>query len=280
MRSSILAVLGLVLASQTLRAQDLHVAVHSTYQAPIGGLTEAQEDWFVSTDTMRYAIRTAQNLNWGRGSGYGASVSYALSELLAVELRTTHVPGTPIRWTNTYRGGSTDHELRSRYFLVQPAVRLSMKRERITYHVAVGPSFILDPRSTWSRHDIPDGTLPWNTDVRQTTVTSGGWGSGGFVNAGASYAITARWGAFAELGCAAQSWAPRRGRLTEFTQDGVDMLPAQSTSDTHVEYEDSYSTLDSYDPDEPSKALRTRLPMSTWGVCLGIRCALGKKEGR
>ena len=84
---------------------------------------------------------------------------------------------------------------------------------------------------------------------------------------------------FTELNFISQSWAPTNGKTTTFTVDGIDKLSTLNTREKETNYVSSYSYSSSqYDPNQPSKYLKTYLPMSSIGLNFGLHLMLGKKK--
>ena len=84
---------------------------------------------------------------------------------------------------------------------------------------------------------------------------------------------------FTELNFISQSWAPTKGKITKFTVDGIDKLSTLNTRQKETDYVSSYSySSGQYDPNQPSKSLKTYLPMSSIGLNVGLHLMLGKKH--
>ncbi|MBL0128874.1 MAG: hypothetical protein IPP83_15775 [Flavobacteriales bacterium] len=273
-------------ANTSIRAQDLFVEAHSTFQFPIGGITASEAKWEVSPNNgQRFAHIKKVNLNWGRGPGVGLLIGYRLNDHMEAVLRSTFFAFQHTRWTS-YHVTDADGIVREndratlsmRYLRIEPAVRIRTGMGRTSWYLMVGPSFAMLPKSTWSENNEQDVPTPWIGHVESTTESSGRVGLGGSGAVGFMYQ-PGRIGFFGEINATAMSWVPKRSKLTRFDQNGTDVLHTVSVYDAETEFVNEYDYgVYPVDPDKPRKSLHIQYPMSTWGILVGVRLNLAKNK--
>lgn len=105
-----------------------------------------------------------------------------------------------------------------------------------------------------------------------------GMSIGGFAAVGLNQKLTHRLKLFAELNFVAQSWAPERGGMTEFTIDGINMLHTLNTSQKETHYERQVTeNMRKKSGWEHSSELKQHFPLSSFGLLIGVQMGLSKK---
>jgi hypothetical protein len=259
-------------------AQNLFLEVHGTYQFPIGGIADYDE----STSTTASGTTTTYNSvsrNYGKGPGGGFVLGGSLTQLLGWEARFTFITGgtTTVKYNSTSPSYTSAGEAGSfgRYVRFEPAIRIRTGDGAQCWYAAFGPSLALFPKAINTYEYNTQGPTPISS--RSVFEQSGSVGWGGFGALGYSSQRPGKVGYFAELNCTAQSWAPAKAEVTEYTVNGEDRLGTLSTAGRELEYVNGYTDTGDTNPDAPSKALKEYLPMSTWGIRAGIRFTIGRQ---
>jgi hypothetical protein len=259
------AVLSMCVA--TAPAQ-VFIEVQGTFLMPIGGYD--LEEYNESGGSV---VVTSSRYNAGRGIGGGLTVGGALGKVLGWEARFNYIQGpekTISSVSETDLMSSTE-TYRSRHFRFEPGLRFSTGDKPVQAYLVAGPSLGFANRLSYTevgseRFIGPQGGV-FSDDFTYRETMTGGVAIGAFGALGFTWrANNSPWGFFAEAQFSALIWSPKVG---EWTEEGVEVRPSTGA----VPYADSgtFDYLDSYIEEEEDAEPRMSLPMSTWGLRVGVR---------
>lgn len=223
---------------------------------------------------------TRKPYNIGQGIGGGLAVGAMLNERVGVEARFTYVSGKKLEieeqsTNSSFKSESTD-TYKSSYVRIEPALRMGTGAGKARWYMAAGPSLAIAPKITFEGAQMDqyyNVSQPFQTLRRETNRNnelSGGIGLGAFGAIGFLYQGGGALGFFAEVSGTAQSWAPKKGHYETETRTVLGNGSASTDSDV-----ENLDFVDEYNEDEDNKGLLEHLPMSTWGVRLGLHVQFG-----
>lgn len=268
--------LGLGMA---VKAQ-VSVEVSGACLLPIGGLGDLPADQEELPERMR-----PNTFNMGRGMGVGVSIGGTLSGPFGIELRCAYLSGTrqseDLAYSRNFHDVRMTREWKGSYLLLQPALRLSTAGDRWKGYMAVGPTLahsLTASCSSVTTDDHHDPRLPYpngeKIEVRYAQDFREGLGVGGFGAWGVVWRSKGVFGAFAELQVTALSWAPRRS-----TNERSQRSTAPDGRVTTYSYTSTTDYVATEDVEDSDDAARIFLPMSTWGLRIGVRLDLAGGGG-
>lgn len=113
--------------------------------------------------------------------------------------------------------------------------------------------------------------------VEQTIVEEPSFTFGAYGDIGLVYRLSDRFSLFFNTTVQSKNWSTKRSRITQFTQDGVDQIPENYTSQLEAEYAASVEYNSSTPPNtnQPSTLLKTWMPNSGLETVLGVRYGFG-----
>jgi hypothetical protein len=222
-------------------------------------------------------------LNFGKGAGAGLVLGGTLHGGLGWETRFTYVAGS----TNKTEYHSTDgtytdkhqNEARNSYLRFEPALRFTVGEGPWRWYAAVGPSIALFNKLVTKEYDVSTSTSPFSPYSHSTETEikyTGRFGIGGFGAFGFVYQGSHRVGFFGEVNYTAQTWSPAHSEYTSYKENGLNSLAQLTTSERETDYADSFTKPDT-DPNKPGTGSLLRLPMSTFGLRIGLHIRLGAK---
>lgn len=251
------------------------IEAHGSYLGRIGGYTFSNFD-----EPTNNVTREVYNL--GEGVAGGLVLGFGCSDMWGTEVRMTYVSGRKLETESSVSiSGSqkSTETYKTNHLRIEPAVRLTVGAGNAKVYAAAGPSFAFAPKFTFeyeSNTTYTNSSFPGMPLSEQSTGTyeaTGGLGLGGFGAVGFLYQGEGALGFFVELSATAQSWAPTEGKFT--SESRTQYVGGTSSSDSESETVDY---VDEYDLDEDNKSLKDQLPMSTWGLRVGLHVRFGGSE--
>jgi hypothetical protein len=218
-------------------------------------------------------------VNLGRGNGLGVAVSGPVGGLFRLEFRATYVDVTDQHANDSYSEAfyhvDSENQWNGSYTRLEPALRMSSGTGSWSGYMVAGPSFAFFPQATSEsrfrvemddpRYPNPNYYLHEGEEIRHY---SGGIGLGGFGGIGLLWKSKGSLNFFAEFQASAMSWAPSSSE-NSFHERHTDQIDVD-----YWEYSSTTSYVDEVDPQQNDEAAKIYLPMSTWGVRVGIQLAL------
>lgn len=110
----------------------------------------------------------------------------------------------------------------------------------------------------------------FNSSYHRIEEFSGGLSVGFSGGLGLTYHVSESLGIFAEAGMTAQNYSPDHGVITKYDLDGQDQLGSMNTRQKHTDYVTEYTDNGNSNNDVPDQDLRFHLPMSSFGIAVGI----------
>lgn len=214
--------------------------------------------------------------SFGRGLFFGGQIGYNRNDNIAFELGISYLKG------HSYKGYykkelDFDQEttLSANMFRLSPRIRISVGEGKIKSYAKIGAVIRVFGKIT---------VLDTHYDIQSNTTTETEWKySDGFslgVDAaiGISKSINEKISISGEIMMINQTWGPKKGRITKYSIDGIDMLSNLTPYQKETDYLNSYTTSGnapsaSY---SPRQQLRQYYPFSSIGINIGINLKFGK----
>ena len=117
------------------------------------------------------------------------------------------------------------------------------------------------------------------TTTNQTATFKGAFSTGLDAGVCVKFRLSDHLSFNTEINSSNSNFVQDHATLIEYTVNGADQLNTLNTSQKKTDYVKSYTVPNSgFDPNSPSKALRSPLPASTIGVRLGIGIFIGNNN--
>jgi len=268
---SIVFVIGLV--SNILFAQGAYFQVNTGYGLKTSSQNLMYLNFYNSTSTTDYSSKEQVMVSLGKGFNFGGAFGYMFNKNLGAELGVSYLMGDKGETKfehSKYSRESVDHILYSRMLQFNPALLIESGLEKFDLYAKFG--LILGMGYFMYEFEVndDDDVTIWKTRY------DGGLAVGFSTGIGASFRFNERLSLFGELNLVSLSYSPTRGKLTEATHNGTNMLPDLSVRSKETEYVDSFTVEKHITPpeDEPRKELTQKFPFSSIGSYIGLKIDL------
>lgn len=274
----LIALLALCTFTNNLFAQGTYVNVHLGYGF---GLGSVNFDGFVNetatSNSGSFSSTTEQiNVSFGKGLNFGAAFGYMFNKNVGADLGLSYLIGGKTTAKQTYQGSSysetRETTISAKMLRINPSLVVAAGSEKINPYaklgVVIGLGSILS-ENEWEEIDM-------GGDVSNSTMkvkNNGGLGIGLSSGIGILFNLNEKISLFGECSMINMSYSPKKGEITEYTEDGVDQLPAMTTDEKEWEFVDSLSESSNSNPStsSPTKILKYHYPFGSVGVNLGMR---------
>lgn len=273
--------IGMMATLQMQAQSKFYVNVNGGYSIPFLAQPYGQSfDWDYQPINTKIQGETYYS-KLGSGWNIGAFAGYTLNNYISLELGYMYQQspeGNRDRFNNIENGITTSlrtSTLQSKVHHIMPTLRLYKTYESGQTFLRIAPIFGI---SRLYQQSVVQNFNP-QTQIERTTESSvefsGGLAYGIFLSVGYEHNLGDKFGLSIELFTNMQRYTPSKGTFTQYTEDGVDILPNMTVSQRETELvkklPDNYS-LDS-NPNEPSKWLITdqsSYTFSSVGLKLGL----------
>lgn len=261
--------------SNNLMAQKMYAHVNVGYGLKMGTQTLLNNSTFVSYDDHYTGEVEVIDVSFGKGLNLGAAFGCMFTKNLGAELGLSYLLGgkTKSEFDDTdYFGGITSHttgetSVSAKMFRIIPSVVLAAGLDKIDPYAKFGVVLGFGCVKVESNEN-DDGDV-----YEQVNKLNGGMAFGLSSAFGVKYNLNEKMSLFGEFNMINMSYAPKKGEVIEYTENGADKLPSMTTNDKEIEYVKDYS-YDSSNPtpdSEPDKATSEKLPFSSIGLNVGFR---------
>ncbi|MCX6283650.1 MAG: outer membrane beta-barrel protein [Bacteroidetes bacterium] len=238
--------LGIGAGINTARAYDLYAPKGATKVYPVGlgkGFEPVLRAGIFVNDFIAVELGIAYRM------GFNTKIDVA-----------TNVAGSPTGW-NKFNGSMLQ---------LIPAV-------------VIQPDFDLGNVSPYARVGVIVGVMPsikCKFDVTRGTVESvglirysGGVSIGGSAALGCDFDLSDNLSIYGEICYDAMAYAPTKGKLTKYTENGVDKLGDLTTYDKEVKFVKDVTDFKASD-DAPDQQLKHSYPFNNLGITFGVKMKL------
>jgi len=265
-----------LLFTNNLSAQQMYASINAGYGLKMGTQSMFSDYNYNSTNGHSISTRKAIDVSFGKGFCFGAAFGYMLTKNIGGELNVSYLVGGKTKskfssttvetgLTTTFR--TSDESVSANMFRIIPTIVIAAGLEKFDPYAKLG--LIIGMGSMKFENNVND-----NGDVSVTKNKMYGGVALGLSSAmGVKYNINDMMSVFAELNMVSLSYAPKKGKTTEYKINGIDQLPTMTTNEKETKFVKE-TTSDSSSPilaSEPSESTRQKWPFSSLGLNLGFR---------
>ena len=279
--------LSLLFGSQ-VSAQGLYFETNSSFNLPLGSQEIGGNSTYNYEENMvdgTYFSSSSQEQirgSFGQGVYLGLSMGYMITPTIGFELKAEQQLAYSVNSISRYSSTTVDPWSGNSSYVSSYEETVSGSMTRLT------PSFVFQlPGTKFSPYAQFGAILGFgkimgqyediDTDVTQGTyIMNGGLALGMNGEFGLNIKFTEKLSLNTGLSFSALSYAPARGELIEYSENGVDMLPQMSVSEKEVEFtsEVSSNSNSSTNQNEPDQMLKMWFPFSAVGLNIGLKFSL------
>ncbi len=254
-------------------AQGLYVNLNLGY----GTVLASQTGYLFSNTTEGANSTSYENVkaSLGKGVNFGAAIGKMFTKNVGAELGFSYLMGGKTNTTDVYYGGGSTTDKYSWWanmLRIMPSIVVAAGGEKTNLYAKFGA--VIGTGTVWRTMQSTDND---NGDVRkQTMQMNGGVALGLHSAVGVIFNMSKKVTFFGEINMVNMSYAPSKGKITEASKNGKDVLPDMTTREKETNFSDSYTQNKGKQPDsEPSKELKMALPFGSVGLAFGVRIGIG-----
>lgn len=245
--------------------QNIYIKINGCYGLP---MSSQNIPHFYNSESFNDSAHYEQiNVSLGKGFSFGGAIGYMHKKFYGFELGVDYLLGSKIVADDKSKAGNSSYTYYSRMLRIKPMIVLSPGFEKVNPYAKFGVIFGFG--KIVLEHDYFE---EMGTVCRKYEM-NGGYAFGGNASMGIMYNKKDHISFFVECEMIILSYAPIRGEVKEFTQNGTDLIPYLTEKEKVTEYVDDYSFYyDNPSPDsEPDKELKTKYPFGSFGISLGVQ---------
>jgi len=227
----------------------------------IGGLN-SYPGWNVDGDNVENI-----NTNLGKGFSFGGTVGYMFNKHLGAELNIDYLIGSKAEAKYYDSPDWSTSNLYSKMLMKKPNFVVTAGYSAINPYGKLG--LILGHGKVFQDIAIYDGDI-YNIE----TEANGGIAFGFNAGLGVDFSLNSKLSIFCEANLNNLTYAPKEGKITKLTQNGVDITSSLSISEKEYEYEDEVNVNGSSNPNQPTKWMKTHFDFNTVGIKVGLKYSL------
>ena len=204
---------------------------------------------------------------YGRGFLTNIRLGYTLNNHLAFDLGFSYLVGQTVK-ANSSSQYYTEERSQHAYILnINPTFMLMQQHNKLGIYARSGILIGLTERLIYEESEIYTSNSNGQSSNQSKTIEYYGGVPIGFSNAmGLSFMLSPNLYLISELNLITQNWAPRKSKVTEYTENGIDKL--NTLPNKEITYYGSGSNTSS------SIAYKNYLPMSSFSFNVGVKFEL------
>jgi opacity protein-like surface antigen len=227
------------------------------------------------------------DLSLGKGLEAGAALGYSFNRFLSAEIGFSYLKSA--EWTSEmkdesgspsddqYSISSITQSLNSNMISLAPTIQISAGAEKVNpyarFGLVLGKAKVMQSREMYSRYKSEFWDFDEIESSEMEMERNGGWALGFSGGLGLDFRLSQNFSFFSELRVLSLSYAPKKGEVTKYEENGINELKDLTVSEKEVEYVDKIVISNDDDPieeDEPSQDLKHYLPYNSLGLRLGL----------
>jgi opacity protein-like surface antigen len=280
MRKNYVFLLVLIFMAGTLNAQK--------YYARLGIGAGFGLSYYSSQSVNRTIIGNTSDVIESKSGSLGSGLNinlaggYMFSKYIGVELGFNEFIGfgvkTKYSLTQTGYEQQFDDKYKGMSFQIIPALVLTPGFEKINPYARFGLIIGVVNSTNYSYTNTKTGNPEFKaaTTVENYKEKDFGGVALGFAAAiGAEYNLTEMISLYAEVNLNGVNYSPRKGKVLEWTQDGVDQMPLMTTKDKEWEYVKTLDDKVSIPSGSPNQFLKETALLTNVGISIGVKFKFG-----
>ena len=239
---------------------------HSMYETPI--LVASSTPFWNITETIGDDQYEVIDVNLGKGLNFGGTFGYMFNDRFGAELEVDYLIGSKTEAKHRETSGEeTIQKLYSKMIQIKPAFVLSAGYSKVNPYAKFGA--IIGSGKIFEEYTNTGGGSTYEAKAE----AKGGIAFGFHAGLGINFGLTSNLSLFGELNMNNLSYAPEKGKLTKFTENGVDQMSTLDINEREYEYSDN-PNLNSSNPNQPSQGPKTSYNFGTLGINIGLKYSL------
>lgn len=278
---SVISVFVMIFYSPKLFGQEAFVSFNAGYSTRISSQNIDFLDFYNRTYNENSTKYEQVNVSLGKGLSFEGTFGYMFNENIGTELGVSYLLGSSteakrIENYTDYISTQSIINISSNMLRINPSVLLKTKGNVLNPYaklgIVIGVGKILFGSASTGKYI--DSEVELNQEMN--LELDGGFAFGISSAIGADFTSYDNMSFFAEINTINMSYAPTKGEVTKFNENGENQLTSLTVSEKEVEFVDSYTR--NYNNDEidsePSKELKQKFPFSSIGLNIGLRIKL------
>ena len=226
-------------------------------------------------DMINYTENTAltsttelANVSLGKGLNFGAAFGYMFNQYVGGELGVSYLMGGKSESKETYLNGDyVNSSVTAKMLQLKPTLVISGGFSKINPYAKFGIVVGVGTSVNIEREER-DGTDLYMNKTEFSGSTSIGFQGG----AGLLYSLNDKISLFGELNLVNLNFSPEKASYTEFTENGVNVLPLIDVENKETEFSDTVvSNAGPSNPAIPTKDYKTTFNLGNLGLNFGMR---------
>jgi hypothetical protein len=261
--------------------------IDSYSDAPVAGFHNVSTTHPVINGPYTYTYDNI-DVSLGKGINIYGSIGCDFNKHVSAELGASYLWGsvfTAHELSEGYEGnvwlsGSHTRELYSRVVTADASIIIRRGNKKVNQYLKVGGLFSMP---TIYYHETIDGHPLCNAMYQVLDWKYyGGWAAGAAASGGIIYKINKSLAIFCEVRIIALSYAPLKGKMTNYVIQGVNKLDTLPTNETDVIFSNSITQNNPNIPSQttPAEQFKYHFPFSSWGINVGVRFNFDKEYYR
>jgi len=281
MKKTYLLVIAISMIAGTINAQK--------YYARLGvgvGLGLSYYDGQTGNETINGGTSSVVDIksgSLGTGLNVNLGLGYMFSKYLGVDLGFNEFIGFGVKTKYNLTQGAYSQQFDDKYsckmFQIIPALFITPGFEKINpygrFGLIIGVINQTNYSYTNTRSDIPDLKAVNSTVENYKDKDSGGIALGFSTAVGADYKLNDKLTLYAEINMNGVNYSPKKGKVVEWTKDGVDQIPLLQTKDLEWEYVKTLDKEVNIPDSSPDQYLKESAILTNVGIGIGLKFRFG-----
>ena len=270
MKNRIVILISILICVGNINAQGLFLKAGGTLALGWPWTYSANEAYNQFEMSTTGTEVTSKNTNFGLGFSPSISSGYMFNQNIGAELGIGYQIGINRKHENTlinpttYQTYKAETRLKCSWMWVNPQLVIATSNTAFSPYGRVGVVFGFAPKMVVLVENVDD------LGVRKTEISGGmPWG----LNAafGLNYKLKNKFSLFGEFEMLQMNYSPETSAITEYkSATGVDVLASLNEKSKKTQFTDRWSSTDIAN-DQPNKAAKINLPLSSFKINVGIR---------
>ena len=224
------------------------------------------------TEMKSGSLGSGLNINLGGGYMFSKyiGVDLGLNEFIGFGVKTKYSM-TQTGYTQQY-----DDKYTGKMFQIIPAIVITPGFEKINPYGRFGLLIGITNTNYSYTNTISGGALKAGAASENYKDKDYGGVALGFATAlGVDYHINGNFGIYAEINLNGVNYSPKKGKVVEWTKDGVDQIPISTTKQLQWEYVKSLDNKATIQDSSPDQLLKETAVMTNVGISIGVKYRFG-----
>ena len=262
---------GILLIGMSAQAQKIYI------RAGFGAAVSTAANYMVNYNNVSGSnTATSKKQGYGTGLPFVLAAGYSLNEHFGFELGIDYFMGFPLKQTGKSNYSSFETKWKGQMLSIVPAFVMTLPLDKVKPYARLGLKLGVLNSAVYTDHNVSSYPVKTTSDLTTDSKSKdyGGIAIGAQAAVGTDFVLSDLLSLFGEIQLDGISWSPKKGKYTEYSENGVDQMGSRSVKRNTWVYLKEVDHSKTIPDDQPAEYSKENITFGNVGLVIGVKINL------